>query len=100
MLRTVRDLYLTHEQSRTSSPFLSAPPAPPGHYLIYVNGIVLEERSPVGEVIPPLQAGEQAAVGVCGGTPHRASLPAAGRAGAKAAALSGALRSPTLPVLP
>lgn len=45
---------------------LPPPPHPLGHYLIYVNDIVLEERSPVGGVIPPRQAGEQAAVGLCG----------------------------------
>lgn len=44
---------------------LSPPPHPLGHYLIYVNDIVLEERSPVGGMIPPRQSGEQAAVGVC-----------------------------------
>lgn len=45
---------------------LPPPPHPLGHYLIYVNDIVLEKRSPVGGVIPPRQAGEQAAVGLCG----------------------------------
>lgn len=80
--------------SRVPLPPSPHPPHPrPGHYLIYVNDIVLEERSPVGGVIPPRQAGEQAAVGVCGGAPHRASLPAPGTAGAKVAAPSGALGS-------
>lgn len=41
LFRTVRDLYLTHEQLRTLPLPPSPPPPPPRYYLIYINELVL-----------------------------------------------------------
>lgn len=95
MFRTVRDLYLTHEQPRTLFP----PSAEPRHYLIYINELVLRVAGSHRQHDSALQKQESRRLAGAPGAP-RTAHPVRICGGLEGTCLHPPGPSPPPPVLP